>query len=191
MTVMQARWISALHEAAHCVVARAVNSWDCTASASIRDDGRGGMAMFPHGLTAPAEMLALAAGLYAEALPFNPPTRRRRPTLPPAGTIPGMRARAVRAVRADAATTEHRAAMDGGSDAERIGHYVVSLYPDAPSEWVKSVAAIHADARRLVYELRDAIRAAAVTLFHKGRVEIPGDPEHEEFFSQPHDGVDE
>jgi hypothetical protein len=183
MKTRAARWTIALHEAAHIVTARALNSWNCKASATIRADGRGGTAELPDGLLPFAEAVATAAGAYGERLPFPPPARRRRPPLPPAETAAGMRARAVREIESEVAEKSHRLAMAAGTDPEAVARYCVSTHPGEPDEWRDAFNRVHAEARRVTWELRDTIRAVAVRLFHHGRVELPGDPEHERFFS--------
>jgi hypothetical protein len=174
------RWKTCLHEAAHIVTARALNGWDCEASASIRADGNSGTAVFPYGLSAFDYAVAVAAGEHAERLPFDAPKRRRRLPLPPAETAEGIRARAVRVVQAEVAETSHRGAM---ADCETVARYSISLHPGEPSEWVAAHARVHDAAKRLTWEHRDTIRAVALTLFHRGSVTLPGDPAHEEYFA--------
>jgi hypothetical protein len=182
MTRRAQRWKTCLHESAHCVVSRALNSWDCTARATVREDGNAGAASFPWGLTAFDYAVSTAAGGHGETLPFPPPARRCRPPLPPAETAAGIRARAVRATEAEIADKSHRRAMAAGTDPESVAAYCVSLHPAEPQEWVAAHDRVHDEARRAVWEHRDTIRAVAVRLFHAGRVELPGDPEHEAYF---------
>jgi hypothetical protein len=182
MTQRAQRWAVCLHESAHIVTARALNAWDCIASATVRDDGNAGAASFPWGMSAFAYAVSTAAGGHAEKLPFPPPARRRRPPLPPAETAEGVRARAVRATEAEIAEKSHRRAMATGTDAEAVARYCISLHPGEPQEWVAAFNRVHAEARRVTWEHRNEIKRVAATLFHAGRVELRGDPEHERFF---------
>jgi hypothetical protein len=177
------RWRTCLHESAHCVIARALNSWDCEASASVCEDGRAGVAVFPWGLSAFAHAVATAAGEYAERLPFDAPARRYRPLLPPVETAAGVRERAVREAESNLAEQSHRRAMAAGTDPERVARFCISMHPGEPQEWVAAHTRVHDEARRAACEHRDEIRRCAVRLFHRGAVTLPGDFEHERFFS--------
>jgi len=179
MTSRAERWRVALHESAHIVTARAVNSWNCTASARVSDTGRG-VATMPHGLTRFADAVASAAGTYGEESPFEAPARRRRPPLPPAETADGIRARAARQCNEEAAQANFAGAR---SDDEAVAAYCISLHPGDPDEWVAAHARVHDEAKRLTWDLRDEIKRVAMTLFHRGKVTLKGDPEHDQIFA--------
>ena len=176
------RWRTCLHESAHCVVARALDLWDCTTAARVSDDGRG-VAELPHGLTPFADAVATAAGAHGAKLPFDSPARRRRPPLPPLETAEGIRARAVRKTEAEIAEKSHNRAMATGTDAETVARFCISLHPGAPQEWVAAYARVHDAARCAVWAHRDEIRRVAIRLFHRGAATLKGDPQDDEAFA--------
>ncbi len=163
------RWRVCMHEAAHAVAARSLNTWDCKASATIRADGGGGAAVLPAGLSAFDCAVAVAAGGHAEALGFDAPKRRRRTAMPQGFTVESVRSRAGRDVQSAAAVKMHHEAMASGTDGERIAMYCVSLHPSEPDEWVAAHGRIHVEARRVVWLLRHEIKRVALTLFHRAR----------------------
>ena len=178
-----ARFVTCLHEAAHLAVARRLNGWSTTCRAAICHEARGGgVAEFPAGLSATATAIATAAGDHGGRLGFAAPARRRR-RLPPPETAEGIRARAVEASRPEAVSAVHCRAIRHGTDAERVARFAVSRNPENPDEWKELFDHVHAEAAALVKELRGEIYKLAVTLFHCGRAEIPGNPAHDEYFS--------
>jgi hypothetical protein len=183
MTKNERRWSTCLHEAGHIVIARALNGWNTTARAVIREDGCGGVAILPKGLSAFAGAVATAAGVYGERLAFDPPRRRRRPPLPPATTASGLRQRAAVEIGAVAAVDQHRQAIAAGTDADRVARYCIALHADAPDEWRGCYDRVHEEAGRLVWELRAEIERSARRLFNTGEITLPGDPDHDAIFA--------
>jgi hypothetical protein len=183
MTTRDRRWTTSLHESAHIVVARAMCGWRTTARAVIREDGGGGVATLPSGLSPFAGAVATAAGVYGERLAFDPPRRRRRPQLPPSTTADGLRQRAAREIGAVAAVDQHRQAIAAGTDADRVARYCISMHPDDPTEWRGYFDRVHAEAGRLVWQLRAEIERSARRLFHTGEVTLRGDPDHDAIFA--------
>ena len=189
MKPLQTRWKTALHEAGHICTARALNAWETSCHARIREaNGGGGVATLPPGLTPFQSAVATAAGDHAARLPFDAPARRRRPRQPSHTTAAGIRARAAAAAAEDALAHSVRRVCETGNDADFVARYCISTHPENPDEWRFAFDAVHADSRRLVWELRDEIHRIATMLFHRGAVTIPGNPEDDAFFAQGAEG---
>ncbi len=180
-------WRTCLHEAAHVVVARALNYWNCTASACVNLIEGNGAAVYCWGMTKTVEAIANASGDYGVRLSRVFPAPRHRPRhLPDASTTTGKRAQAIREIQSEAATVLHREAVASGTDAERVARYSISFDPTTPRDWQQRFRRIHAQARLEVWRHRHEIRAVASILFREGEIVIPGDPEHEAFFCRLH-----
>lgn len=172
-----------MHEAAHIVVAASLNTWECSASALICADGRSGVAILPLGLTSRGEAIATAAGDHGMRLPIDAPKRRRAPRRGSLSTAEGIRNKAVTDNQNERAKTRTRSANKEGNDAERVAVYCISLRAEDPQHWVDTHRLVNDEARRLVYELRHEIKRHATTLFHKGAIELVGNPEHDELLN--------
>ena len=188
MKTLNEVWETCLHESGHIVVARAVNGWNTTAQASVdiktRASTAAGTAVLPHGLSPTGEAIATAAGSHAAKLSrMFPRPRRKKIMMPPEGTAEGIRARAVTEAQSLAAKHLYREALDSGTDAEDIARYCISFDPANPADWTTRFRCVHAQAKLLTRQNRAAIREAAIRLFHEGAITIPGDPEHDEYFT--------
>ncbi len=180
-------WRTCLHEAAHVVVARALNYWNTSVSARVDFIEGGGAAIMPRGLSHSGEAAATAAGQYGgKLIRFFPAPRRRPIRLPPKDTTEAKRARALREVQAEAARLLRKQALTTGSDEKQVARFCIYFNLTDPKDWTWRFRRIHATARLEVWRHRHEIRKAAVTLFHEGEIVIPGDPEHETFFSRLH-----
>ncbi len=183
MSDLAARWETCLHEAAHCVTGRALCRWDTTAGAFVLESGRGGLATLPDGLSGWQKAVAIAAGRHAEALPFDPPARRKRPSLPTGNDAAAIRARATAEITEPARERAHKRSIREHPDEMIIAKYCACLHPTEPGDWRKTFDAVHAEAGRVVCEHRDEIRRVAVELFHRGEVTLRGDPEQDKIFA--------
>jgi hypothetical protein len=169
---MEKRWQTALHEAAHLVVGRKLNRWDCRCGAHIYFAG-GGFATLPEGLTEWATMVSTAAGARAERLArLFPP-----PPMPPA--VPEIGAEAG-AVIADAQQAYLRRMTP---DEVEISKHCIKYEPGNFKDWVRRATRITAAARLEVWRHRREIVAIAERLYQTGCVIFEGDPADNRFWT--------
>lgn len=179
-TKPNSRWKTCLHEAAHCVIARALNSWDCTTRAYVCEgSGNGGIMHVPAGLTPFKYAVMTAAGDHGGMLPLRPPKRRRRPVVHKK-TSTQIEISAMREVNDKLLKTTIKNALP---DVDCVAQYCITLHPGDPDEWKAAFERIHAEARRVVFEHRDAINRVAQILYHRGEVIISGNEEDEKFLA--------
>ncbi len=183
MAATDERWEMCLHESAHCVTASACNSWDTGCLAVVFEDGSGGVAYLPAGLSDFARVVAAAAGAHGERLAehFSKPERRNALPVPTAGSAERVRAAAVNECARDA----HCRAIREQPDEIIVARYCCESHPTDPHDWRRTYFRVHGMAKRLVWRYRERIAAAATSLFHAGSVSLPGNPEQESVFFTP------
>jgi hypothetical protein len=176
------RWITALHESAHVVVAQRLNRWNTRCRAVVLPSG-GGFASLPLGTTRHSWIVAVAAGKLGEKLSkrFRPPRTAPRPA-PPMPTelqpeIAAIRANALAEIRQE----EFRSLAK--NDEQILAEHCIEFEPGNPRDWQLRFREIHREARELVQKHRLAIRDLARKLYIDGEITIEGDTADNAFFS--------